>query len=41
MVRKMNAGKYMNRVEAKKSCEDRRPEISYEIDPTNVVFRTD
>jgi len=41
LVRKSSAQKFINRVAAKHSSELRRPEQSYSVDPTNVVFQTD
>lgn len=41
MFRKMNSQRYIDRVAAKQSCEERRPEQSYEIDPTSAVFQND
>jgi len=35
------AQKFVNRVAAKHSSELRRPEQSYAVDPTDVVFQTD
>ena len=41
MIRKMNSQRYIDRVASKQSNEVRRPEQSYEIDPTSVVFQDD
>jgi len=40
-MRKASAQKFVNRVAAKHSAELRRPEQSYAVDPTDVVFQTD
>ena len=41
LMRKVSAQKFVNRVVAKHSSELRRPEQSYAVDPTDVVFQTD
>lgn len=41
LMRKVSAQKFVNRVAAKHSSEVRRPEQSYAIDPTDIVFQTD
>jgi len=41
LMRKVSAQKFVNRVAAKHSSELRRPEQSYAVDPTDVVFQTD
>jgi len=41
LMRKVSAQKFVNRVAAKHSSEVRRPEQSYAVDPTDVVFQTD
>ena len=41
LMQKVSAQKFVNRVAAKHSSEQRRPEQSYAVDPTDVVFQTD
>lgn len=40
VARKKAGAKYVNRMLAKKSLEERRPDVSYPVDPTDDVFQT-
>jgi len=40
MIRKQVAQKYINRVQAKKSLDERKPEFTYTPDVTDDVFVT-
>ena len=40
LLRRQVASKYVNRVQAKKSLEDRKPEFTYTSDVTDDVFVT-
>ena len=40
MLRKAAASRYTNKVHDQKSREQRKPEYTYETDPTDAVFQT-
>jgi ribosome biogenesis protein BRX1 len=41
LVRSSKSQRYINRVAEKHSAEERRPELSFATDPTNIVFQTE
>ena len=40
LMRKVKGTKYINKIHAKKGKEERQPEETYKVDPTDEVFKT-